>query len=480
MQKKLLSIAGVAACAAVAALTCVGPALQAQQAPTWDGAFSADQVKRGEALYAGNCLACHSKDLAGGDRAPALAGPAFKGRWGTKPLAELLDYTQIQMPLTSPGGLTRHQNADILAFMLARNGAMAGTKDLWFDGPEGGSAPARRTPDYMKVATPSSRKGEAFYTEGQARRGKLAFNRNCAFCHTVDPRTSTPADLLQALPSTFGGHFLERVVDGKMVYPNVLMVYSKLLSMPAFNVKGITEQQRVDIASYILQANGYPSGPDEIPVDVDAMRVMSLNEPGFERIFNGKDFTGWNFNLGANCRAAPDGCGRTDPGDVLRVEKGTLVCECHVHGIFYTDKKYKDFTLRFDFMFEKPFELAPDDDEELFSGGGGYLIFSDIGAPGYPKSIEVEGRYRDLGDYYAIGGPGKVGTVDLEAKRRVMRPLGQWNHFEIAARGGTVVTSLNGTAISRIDKHDYTDAGNIAIQSQGRKMAYRNIRIKAE
>jgi hypothetical protein len=250
--------------------------------------------------------------------------------------------------------------------------------------------------------------------------------------------------------------------------------------MPAFNVRAITEQQRVDIASYILQANDYPSGSDEIPVDVDAMRVMPLNEPGFVRLFNGRDFTGWNFNLGPNCTAAPEGCGRTDPGDVLRVEDGVIVCECHIHGIFYTDKKYKDFTLRFDYKFEKPFELAPDDDEELYSAGGGYLIFSDIGAPGYPKSIEVEGRHRDIGEYFAIGGPGKIGEVDLAAKRRVMRPLGQWNSLEIMAKGGKVVTSLNGVPISQIDAHDYDDAGNIAFQSQGRKMAYRNIRIKAE
>ena len=131
-------------------------------------------------------------------------------------------------------------------------------------------------------------------------------------------------------------------------------------------------------------------------------------------------------------------------------------------------------------MFEKPFEFAPDDDEELFSGGAGYLIFSDIGAPGYPKSIEVEGRYRDIADYYAIGGPGKIGKVDLEAKRKVMRPLGQWNSFEIMAKGGQIVTSLNGVPVSKVDKHDYNYAGNIAFQTQGRKMAYRNIRIKAE
>ncbi len=450
------------------------------QAPAFAATYSADQARRGEALYAGTCIMCHGKDLMGGDRAPALAGAAFQGRWAGRPLQALLDYSQSEMPLQGPGGLTRHQMADILAFVFSRNGVTAGGDDFWIDGPEGGSAPVVRGPDFMKVATPLAVRQDAYYTETQARRGKAAFNRNCAFCHTVDPRTSTPADLLQALPSTFGGHFLERVVNGKRVYPNVLFLYSKLLSMPAFNTRAITEQQRVDIAAYILQANDYPAGPSEIPVDPDAMRGMNLNEAGFERLFNGRDFTGWNFNLGANCREAPQGCGKTAPGDVVRVEDGAIVCECHIHGIFYTDKKYRDFTLRFDYKFEKPWELAADDDEELFSGGAGYLIYSDIGAPGYPRSIEVEGRHRDIGDYFAIGGPGKIGEVAHDTIRRVMRPLGQWNSLEIRTKGPTVVTVLNGAEISRVDAHDYTAPGNIAFQVQGRKMAWRNIRIRVD
>jgi len=481
MTRATTFLCATATLALAALLTLSARPLSAQQVTVlWEGAYAADQVKRGEALYASNCVACHGKDLAGGDRAPALAGQGFQGRWGGRPLAELLDYSQLQMPLNSPNGLTRHQNADILAYLLSKNGAAPGARALWFDGAEGGSAPVTRSADYMKVATPSTAKGAAFYTEAQAKRGRLAFNRHCAYCHTVDPRNSTPKDLQEALPSTFGGLFLSRVVNGKTVYPNVLMLYSKLLSMPAANTKSITEQQRVDIAAYIVQANGYPAGDTEIPVSTDAMRLMMLNEPGFEQIFNGRDFSGWNFNLGANCKAAPEGCGRTAPGDVLRVENQTIVCECHIHGVFYTDKKYKDFTLRFDYMFEKPFELAPEDDEELFSGGSGYLIFSDIGAAGYPKSMEVEGRHRDIAEYYAIGGGGKVGEVDLEAKRRVMRPLGQWNSMEIMARGGRIVTSINGVPISRVDKHVYDYAGNIAFQTQGRKMAWRNIRIKAE
>jgi mono/diheme cytochrome c family protein len=485
MQRRSRFIVGVGLCLLAVVIAASAPRLIAQSKPAaWDGVYSAAQAKRGEALYAQNCVTCHGKDLAGSERGPAVGGPGLTARWSSRPLGDLLDYMHVQMPLNSPGGLTRHQNADILAFMLQRTGAAPGPKDLWIDGAEGGSSVVPRSADYGKVAEKSTKRSEAFFTAAQAARGRIAWNRNCAFCHSVDPKNSTPQDLVQPLPSTFGGHFIERVVNGKVVYPNVLALYSKLKSMPAFNVNAITEQERVDIAAYILQANGLPAGNDEIPVDTDAMRLMMTNEPGFERIFNGKDFTGWNFLVGPNCRPAADGgCGKMGPLDVARVENQAIVCDCHVHGFLYPDKKYKDFTLRFDMKFEKPAELAPEDDEELFSGGSGYLIFADVQPGGvYPKSIEVEGRYRDLLEYVGIiGSPVQTAKLDLEAKRRAMRPLGQWNQIEISARGGGRVESrLNGVLVSAIDKHDYNYPGHIVFQMQGAKMAWRNIRIRVD
>ena len=162
----LLTVAGV--------FMLAGAQGQAAQAQEWAGAYSEKQAARGEKLYGGNCAVCHGPQLAGGDRAPAVAGPAFAARWQGKPLVELLDYVYLQMPLHGPGGLSRQQSADIVAFLLKKGGAAAGAADL-----NGGSAaPATRTTEPLKA--------RGFYTSAQAIRGKAAFNRNCAFCHTVD------------------------------------------------------------------------------------------------------------------------------------------------------------------------------------------------------------------------------------------------------------------------------------------------------
>jgi mono/diheme cytochrome c family protein len=471
------------ACTVLATTVIAGVSASARQSqPSWNQSFSAVQADRGAALYAANCVACHGKDLAGGERAPAAGGPGLVARWANRPLVELLDYIQVQMPLTSPNGLTRRQNADILAFMLESSGAAPGPKDLWFDGPDGGSPPPKRSADYGKVAEKSTKRAEAVYTSAQAARGKVVWNRNCAFCHSVDPKNSTAKDIVQPLPSTFGGMFLTRVVNDKVVYPNVLALYSKLTSMPAFNTHAISEQERVDVATYIMQMNGLPAGNTEVPVNVDAMRLMMLNEPGFERIFNGRDLSGWNILLGPNCGAPPAGCSRTEPLDVLRVEDEMIVCECHVHGHLYTDKKYFNFTLRFDTRFERPAEFGPEDDDELFSGGSGYKIFTTVSDAGFlTKYLEVEGRHRDILELVRVGGgpAGPIGQVDLEAKRRAIRPLGEWNAIEISAKDGFVQTKINGAVVASA-KTDYTEAGHIAFQSQGARMFWRNIRIRVD
>lgn len=296
---------------------------------------------------------------------------------------------------------------------------------------------------------------DAYYTESQAARGKAAFNKNCLYCHGVDPKRSTPADLVFALPSSFAGHFLERIVNDKRVYPSVYVLYSKFQSMPATDTRSITNQNRVDIAAYILQANGYPAGATEIPVDADAMRLMNLNEPGFEPVFNGKDMTGLRFRYG-NLNAPP-------PGQ-LTIENGVMACACNAHGEWETAKRYKDFVLRFDMRFERPADWSGDD--ELFSGGSGIYILGRATGNG---SIEVEGRHRDFLQLFAIGGKA-TWTQDLDAKRRVIRPLGEWNSVEIVAKGQTIKVFLNGTLVTTATDHDYTAPGHIRFQSQGAKM----------
>jgi quinoprotein glucose dehydrogenase len=129
-MSRALACAGLVMVSVWVAAAFVSPIAAQSARSQWDGVYTAPQAKRGEALYATNCAPCHSWDLKGTEIAPALAGPSFAGRWNGKPIGELLDYTWALMPQFAPGGLTRQQNADILAFMFQSGGASAGKAEL--------------------------------------------------------------------------------------------------------------------------------------------------------------------------------------------------------------------------------------------------------------------------------------------------------------------------------------------------------------
>ena len=93
-----------------------------------EGVYTAEQAKRGEALYKDNCAACHGEDLAGSGPMPALAGNDFIANWKT--VGDLFEKTHTSMPASAPGSLSEQQTSDILAFMLSKSNFPAGTTEL--------------------------------------------------------------------------------------------------------------------------------------------------------------------------------------------------------------------------------------------------------------------------------------------------------------------------------------------------------------
>jgi mono/diheme cytochrome c family protein len=96
----------------------------------WDGVYTADQGKRGEATYQDKCASCHGPDLSGGEMAPALTGGDFAANWNDLSLGDLFERMRISMPQNNPGSLSRAENADVLAYMLARGGYPTGSTEL--------------------------------------------------------------------------------------------------------------------------------------------------------------------------------------------------------------------------------------------------------------------------------------------------------------------------------------------------------------
>ena len=120
-------VAGIVGAAMVA-----GHATSSAQRPrsVWDGVYSAEQAKRGEAVYLESCSVCHAADLRGIDESPPLVGGRFTSNWNGTTLADLFERLRVSMPLSAPGTLSRQQNADVLAYLLAANQFPAGKSAL--------------------------------------------------------------------------------------------------------------------------------------------------------------------------------------------------------------------------------------------------------------------------------------------------------------------------------------------------------------
>jgi cytochrome c len=102
----------------------------ARGASVWDGVYTEEQAKRGEAIYYERCAVCHGSQLEGGDMTPTLVGGLFTSTWNDLPLSELFERIRITMPLNQPSTLSRQQTADVTAFLLKSNKWPAGQTEL--------------------------------------------------------------------------------------------------------------------------------------------------------------------------------------------------------------------------------------------------------------------------------------------------------------------------------------------------------------
>ena len=96
----------------------------------WDGAYTEEQAKRGQAIYYSRCAACHGSDQDGGDMTPALRGSVFTSTWNDLTVGDLVERVRVSMPLDSPGSLSRQQTVDVVSFLLKANGWPAGDAEL--------------------------------------------------------------------------------------------------------------------------------------------------------------------------------------------------------------------------------------------------------------------------------------------------------------------------------------------------------------
>jgi mono/diheme cytochrome c family protein len=117
----------------VAALLVASAAVGAQETTSsvLDGVYTDVQASRGAQAYRQSCAPCHGASLDGVGEAPALVGSGFISDFSGLTLGDLFERIRTSMPLNNPGGLSRDQYSDILAFVLKFNGFPAGPRELY-------------------------------------------------------------------------------------------------------------------------------------------------------------------------------------------------------------------------------------------------------------------------------------------------------------------------------------------------------------
>lgn len=184
-------------------------------------------------------------------------------------------------------------------------------------------------------------------------------------------------------------------------------------------------------------------------------------------LFNGKDIAGWSTVFEKKDESAQD---------PFSVKDGIIVCAGKPKGFIKTDKSYSSYTLSYEWRFARPDGLEKESD---FKGNSGCLVHisEGKGISLWPRSLEVQGMNRQAGLMMFI--PRNVKgelSYDKKAYAKAIKPVGEWNTFEIVVDGGNLTASLNGVKLSECKDSELTE-GPIGLQSEGAEIHFRNLQL---
>jgi mono/diheme cytochrome c family protein len=107
---------------------------------------------------------------------------------------------------------------------------------------------------------------DGVYSQEQATRGQAKYTQVCSSCHQADLSGSDQA------PSLSGGDFVDRWND-----QSVGDLADRIrLTMPLDDIGSLTVQMSADITAFLLQANNFPAGAEELKADRNAMKAVVI------------------------------------------------------------------------------------------------------------------------------------------------------------------------------------------------------------
>jgi mono/diheme cytochrome c family protein len=111
---------------------------------------------------------------------------------------------------------------------------------------------------------------DGVYTDAQATRGREAYAYSCATCHRPDLEGDPGRDV----PALYGEDFI-----GEWSKYTVKDLFDLIMkSMPKDSPGSLRAETYVDIVTYLLQANEFPSGGQELAADATVLERVGIDK----------------------------------------------------------------------------------------------------------------------------------------------------------------------------------------------------------
>ena len=204
---------------------------------------------------------------------------------------------------------------------------------------------------------------------------------------------------------------------------------------------------------------------------LSGMPTTAGEKGGTEKLFNGKDLSGWRVFLAPGKKA--------DPAKIFSVKDGEIYCEGSVFGYLITEKDYGDYKLKVQWRWGKKGKA------KLRNSG----VFVHVSGPDmiWPKGAEAQLMEGHAGDFWLVDNF----KLNVDPKRQdpktprhfyrmkddVEKKPGEWNQYVITCKGGSVRLEINGQLVNE-GNHAGATSGKILLQSEGAEIYFRNVELE--
>lgn len=202
-----------------------------------------------------------------------------------------------------------------------------------------------------------------------------------------------------------------------------------------------------------------------------SLLLLSCSADNRVMLFNGENLDNWNIYV-----SNPD----MDPGDLFWVEDGMIHTSGIPNGYIRTKEAYGNFKLHVEWRWTG----EPTNSGVLLHVQGKEMI--------WPLCVECQLMHEHAGDIVLIGkGSGitirdSTYLVTSEENRYTViekfegvseHPAGEWNSYDITSLDGDIEVLVNGV-LQHTGTGMILTEGNIALQSEGSPMQFRNVYLE--